>query len=572
MDMKRWVGIGDFALNRQARGQRSNGRADQSAARSADKTSTRPTRRLQAMVLAGLAATFAITHTKAQAQTQAQAQAQTHAAAHTPSRAAGKTYDPVSEDPVVLDKAHPPLVHEVVFRSGGVKLYGKVFSAQGTAPRPTVLIARGFPDMTSSADIALVLQRAGYNAMIFNYRGAWGMKGEFSLENSYQDLVAATNFLRSYRTSQNMLVDPNNILVYGYSLGGPIVMRLAAQDSLIRGVMQIDGVDARNYVKMGKLPVQEGGDDMANPAVPLANGRKMAADVIDHYADWDPAQYRAGLAGKDVLLVWASQGNGHDTSQFGATLRELVGDKARVTEKSLDTNHDFSDQRITLARTVLSWLKQVHLAPASFAAKPAANERKEIALDAAELGRYVGTYQFAGVKLFARAVEGRLEVADANQQWKTVTAYEDQHFMIKGDRDKDCADIETDEDDKGRVVSFTQHCQAGDRVWVHQSSALQLPTERAGVMLDDAALARYAGRYQPPADMHVKGPMEVRVDGKRLIVVAPAGENIILFAQSDGHFFDKVIGMEMDFTRDEQGQVKQMQISLRGRQFTCERL
>lgn len=269
-------------------------------------------------------------------------------------QAAGtRTIDPVSQDPVVVDKVHPPRVHEVTFDSGGVSLYGKVFSAQGTKPHPTVLIARGFPDMTSSADIALVLQRAGYNAMIFNYRGAWGMGGTYSMENSYQDLKAAVAFLRSASSTRDMQVDPKRIVLYGYSFGGPIVLRLAAEDAAIRGVAHIDGSDLR-----WKIPPNERAEweaSLKTPAIPSTTGRDILDGIEAHLQDWDPAGYTDGLKGKDVLLVWS--GLGEPPEKVGTPLRLLFAGKARLTIRQFKTDHDFADHRMRLARAVLAWMR-----------------------------------------------------------------------------------------------------------------------------------------------------------------------------------------------------------------------
>ena len=269
------------------------------------------------------------------------------------------TFDPVSQDPVVLDKKHPPLVHEVEVDSSNVSLYGKVYSAQGTAMRPAVLIARVYPDMTSSADLALTLQRAGYNAMLFHYRGAWGMGGSFSLENSFQDLKAAVFFLRSGPKSREMLIDADKVILLGFSFGGPIALRLAAEDAAIRGVLQLDGTDFRGIPGLHGQALAKYAAELITVAIPGAIGRQVLADIAANMPRWDPATYAPGLRGKDVFLLWASQGHGKEMRDFGPSLHEIYAATARVTETIFDTDHDFSDHRIAVARATLAWLKMV---------------------------------------------------------------------------------------------------------------------------------------------------------------------------------------------------------------------
>jgi hypothetical protein len=487
-----------------------------------------------------------------------------------PTQAAGKIYDPVAQDPVIQDQKYLPRVYEVVFDSAGVRLYGKVYAAQGAAPRPTILIARGFPDMTSGADLALILQRAGYNVMMFSFRGSWGMDGIFTMENAYQDLQAATAFLRSYRSSLTMQVDPNNIVVYGYSLGGPLALRLAAEDARIRGVIQLDGLDMR-VMQLDIGDQTKPALTLRSIAVPTANSQRISADVASHWTEWNPTNYAAKLQGKSVLLLWAARGNGGLTNAYGPSLATMYGKTSHLTEKTLQTDHDFADSRIALARTVLGWLKQVPMQAPSLTEKPPAVQRKPVQLSAAQMENYVGTYELNGIRLFARIHQGQLQVADANQEWKQVSALEAHRFVVQGEEAKDCADIEANEDLAGNVLSFTQHCSRQSMEWKHISNALLFPPERTYIDADDAVLAAYAGEYAMPAGMRVEGMMQVRVDGKRLIATPPVGGRVILYALSDTLFVDKAGSMEMLFVKDSKGNISHIDMRMQGREYRFQR-
>src|SRR5437867_4115657 len=54
--------------------------------------------------------------------------------------------------------------------SGGARMNGRLFIAQGAGPHPTVVVARGMQDLLGSLDVAMALRRAGFNVLSFNYR------------------------------------------------------------------------------------------------------------------------------------------------------------------------------------------------------------------------------------------------------------------------------------------------------------------------------------------------------------------------------------------------------------------
>jgi len=473
----------------------------------------------------------------------------------------GKNFDPVSQDPVVLDKAHPPRVHETTFDSGGIPLYAKVFSAQGTTAHPTVLIARGYPDMTSSADIGFALQRAGYNAMIFNYRGTWGMGGSYSMENSYEDLQAAVAFLRSYQTSKTMLVDPNNILLFGYSFGGPIVLRLAAADPKIRGVVHLDGTDLRALPNLKPEEKASWAVGLATTAVPAADGVKIIDDIIAQFGDWNPESYAPGLAGKDVFLIWATRGNGSLVRAAGRSLHDLYAPQARVTEKVFDTTHDFVDHRIDLMRATLAWVGKVRMAPASFTPQSAQDEHKEIKLSAAQLAKYVGTYQAPLGPVYFRLDGDRLMNADAEQQWLHVIALENKKFSVPDDPNADCDDLEFNEDANGKVVAFVVHCQAGTFTMPRVSDEVQLPKENPIVEVAEPVLKQYTGKYKLPLKFQPATYVEISLKGKQLTgKLEGAPESFLLNAESDSKFFVRINKSTAEFVKDEKGAVTHVHV------------
>jgi len=80
--------------------------------------------------------------------------------------------------------------------SHGSRMNAVFFLASGSQPHPTVLLLHGFPGNEKNLDLAYVLQRAGWNVLFPNYRGAWGSAGNFSFSNALEDAQSALDFLR----------------------------------------------------------------------------------------------------------------------------------------------------------------------------------------------------------------------------------------------------------------------------------------------------------------------------------------------------------------------------------------
>jgi len=65
--------------------------------------------------------------------------------------------------------------------SHGVLLNALVYIAAGAGPHPAVILLHGFPGNERNLDLAQDMRRAGWDVLYFNYRGAWGTPGDFSL-------------------------------------------------------------------------------------------------------------------------------------------------------------------------------------------------------------------------------------------------------------------------------------------------------------------------------------------------------------------------------------------------------
>jgi esterase/lipase len=56
-------------------------------------------------------------------------------------------------------------------------MYGLLYLAQGKGPHATVLFLHGFPGNEKNIDLAQAVRRAGFNALVFYYRGPSAVMG-----------------------------------------------------------------------------------------------------------------------------------------------------------------------------------------------------------------------------------------------------------------------------------------------------------------------------------------------------------------------------------------------------------
>ena len=103
----------------------------------------------------------------------------------------------------------------VTFDSDGHRLVGVLYLARGEEPAPTVVLLHGCPGLEKNLDLAVRLREAGWNSLVFHYRGCWGSAGRYDLRTIPRDVTAAVDFLAGCPH-----VDSGRIAVLGHSLGG----------------------------------------------------------------------------------------------------------------------------------------------------------------------------------------------------------------------------------------------------------------------------------------------------------------------------------------------------------------
>src|SRR5215471_16888884 len=71
------------------------------------------------------------------------------------------------------DKKFPPGLAQFIVPSHGAELDAWLYVASGPAPHGTVILAHGLPGYEMGGDLAQSIRRAGWNVLLFHYRGTW---------------------------------------------------------------------------------------------------------------------------------------------------------------------------------------------------------------------------------------------------------------------------------------------------------------------------------------------------------------------------------------------------------------
>jgi uncharacterized protein len=266
-------------------------------------------------------------------------------------------FDPVAQERSP-DPRHPPSLVQLSFDSHGSRLNGVFYLASGARPHPTVLVLHGFPGFERNMDLAQAYRRAGWNSLVFHYRGAWGSEGDFSFGHVLEDVHSALGFIRS--NNGPFRADPGRIALIGHSMGGWASLMTASEDPALLGAGSLAGwnvgAEAR-FITGERRRLTSMFDESLGPLHGITAG-SLLREVQQHSAEWDVEQRAPGLAERALFVAAGSRDAEVPPARHHVPLIDAVrtAGASRLTEQIWDTDHAFSDHRIALARTTIDWL------------------------------------------------------------------------------------------------------------------------------------------------------------------------------------------------------------------------
>ena len=262
----------------------------------------------------------------------------------------------VADQPV--DTKFPPGLAGITVPSHGVDMDATFYLASGPGPHGTVLLLHGLPGYENNVDLAQSIRRAGWNVLVFNYRGSWGTAGRFSQASAIEDTAEAVRFLRDPANASKYRSDPQRLVVVGHSLGGFMAGYEASHDPDITAVAMISAV---NLGKLNADPKErevrlKRWETNLHP-IQGSSAPELFGEAERHARDWDYVQWAGALRGKPVLLVEADDQNHADMEALAGALRQ--NGAVALSQVAVPTDHSFSDHRIALQAIVIEWLEKL---------------------------------------------------------------------------------------------------------------------------------------------------------------------------------------------------------------------
>ena len=256
------------------------------------------------------------------------------------------------------DKEFPAGLAVVSFPSHGVDLDATLYLPSGPGPHGAVVLLHGLPGYEVNGDLAQSIRRAGWNVLLFHYRGMWGAGGAFSLSSAIEDTTEAVRFLRDTAIATKYRIDPRRLVLIGHSFGGFLAGYEGSRNADLAGIAMLSAV---NLGTLNADPQEreirlKRWDTQLRP-VPGVTASALFSEAARHATDWDYVRWAGALRGRPVLIVTADDQNRADMEGLAAALRK--NGSATLQHAAVQSDHSFSDRRIALQTIVLRWLESL---------------------------------------------------------------------------------------------------------------------------------------------------------------------------------------------------------------------
>ncbi|MES2150329.1 MAG: alpha/beta fold hydrolase [Pseudomonadota bacterium] len=264
----------------------------------------------------------------------------------------------VIEDPRP-DAMHPARMAVIHVPTGGVEINGIVYIASGLGPHPTFVLFHGVPGNEKNLDLAQAVRRAGWNAVMVNYRGSWGSPGKFSFAQNLEDAKATLAFIRNPVNAVKLDIDPNRIALGGHSMGGWVSALTASQDPALLGTVIISAADMGAFGQKAKEHFSDvaGFLEGGRPALAGVSGQAMADELRTNADGWTLVAAAPRLRNTNLYVLYSADDWEADSVRLIKAIEERGGASLRYLR--VPTDHVWSDKRLTLASLVTTWLESL---------------------------------------------------------------------------------------------------------------------------------------------------------------------------------------------------------------------
>ncbi len=251
----------------------------------------------------------------------------------------------------------------VEFESSGSLIKGYFFPAGGDKAIATVLFLQGFPGVEGDELICQRLAQKNVNVLTFNYRGTFGSEGHFSFSNAVADIGATLQFLQKSQLQKRYAIDPDKIVLGGWSFGSGIVLAGAARFPKVKKIFCLSGRDfGKEAQRIAEDPdyakvVANNLAAIRAPAGPIRYQDDLQSDLVENEAKFNSQRLASRLKERDLLLVgsWDDEVSAIE-DHILPLYRLLKEHNAKVSIKAFQDDHEFSKCKDTLVDTIIGWL------------------------------------------------------------------------------------------------------------------------------------------------------------------------------------------------------------------------
>ena len=260
------------------------------------------------------------------------------------------------------DSAFRPDMHGILIRGKRGRLLSVLYTAAGEGFHPTVILLHGIPGCERNLDLAQALRRAGFHVMTFHYSGSWGSDGSYSLMHNLED---AETVLDHILQDTRYGFDKQHIYAVGHSLGGFVCAQLTAKRAELKGAALLMPCD------IGRLPQIAQEDPAAYGIIRNVldesagwltgtSGEALLQEALDHSAEFALENLSEKLKSKPILCIGAALDIYTPPQTHCAPFAQAIQRAGGAALQKIDfpTDHFFADYRLTVAETVIAFLKK----------------------------------------------------------------------------------------------------------------------------------------------------------------------------------------------------------------------
>jgi pimeloyl-ACP methyl ester carboxylesterase len=255
---------------------------------------------------------------------------------------------------------------QIEFFCEGACVRGRFFIAEGVGKPHTFLYVPGWPATEEDfLGLGPLLSEQGIQMMEFYPRGLHPSEGIQSFTNTLNDIKSALMWLKQADVQRRFKVDPNRLVLGGYSYGGGMAMAYAAQDASVRRVISIAGNDHGEFARELQRNtafaegIRQWLESTRTPEGPARfDLEAIFKELFDHPEIYGLRENASKLADRMILLLGGWEDQGVTIDQYLLPLyRALKGAGAeKIIFNVYHTDHSFRNVRRRLASDIAYWI------------------------------------------------------------------------------------------------------------------------------------------------------------------------------------------------------------------------